>query len=132
VIASLFNAQVKWLCNKRVGSAPDGIEESTVVTKDVDKAILATGLLSTKYEVATVRFADYIDQCNAEKQQKKLFWLLNDGGKKAHSLVLRDAPWEFGPVTTIDEDTTKTEKSPVKSELKVVADDEKMRVFKNE
>lgn len=122
VIANLFNAPVKWPCNKRLdeASAPDGIEELVAVTKDVDKVILATGSLSTKYEVATVRLADYIDQCKAEKQQKKLFWLLNDGGKKVHPLALRDAPWEFGPVTTVDENTTKSEKSPVKPELKVV------------
>lgn len=56
VIANLFNAPVKWPCNKRLdeASAPDGIEELVAVTKDVDKVILATGSLSTKYEVATV------------------------------------------------------------------------------
>ncbi|MGN5246567.1 DUF1643 domain-containing protein [Lactiplantibacillus plantarum] len=61
VIANLFNAQVKWPCNKRLdeASAPDGIEELMAVTKDVDKVILATGSLSTKYEAATVRLADW-------------------------------------------------------------------------
>ena len=103
-----------------------------MVTKDVDKVILATGSLSTKYEAATVRLADYIDQCKSEKQQQKLFWLLNDGGKKVHPLALRDAPWEFGQVNTIDEDTTKSEKSPVKPELKAVTNDGKMKVVKNE
>ncbi|TFZ24323.1 DUF1643 domain-containing protein [Lactiplantibacillus plantarum] len=124
VIANLFNAQVKWPGNKRLeaASASDGVEELVTVTKGVDKVIIATGTLTTKYEVAMVRLADYIDQCAAMKQKDKLFWLLSDGGKKVHPLALRDAPWEFGPVKTLDQSKSKRGKVIDEPKLKIVKD----------
>ncbi|MBZ2405777.1 DUF1643 domain-containing protein [Liquorilactobacillus hordei] len=51
VIANLFNKGVKWPNEKALlkASAPDGVEELVAVAKDVDKIIIATGSLTTKY-----------------------------------------------------------------------------------
>lgn len=103
VIANLFNAPVKWPGNKRlkVAAASDGIAELVTMTKGVKQVIIATGTLTTKYEVATQRLNDYISQCQAINQLNKLVWLLNDGGRRMHPLALRNTPWEFGPVGSV-------------------------------
>lgn len=97
MIANLFNIGLKWPSNNSLikASAPDGLEELVSITKGVDKVIIATGSLTTKYEVATARLGDYIEQCKQADVGNKLFWLVNSGGKKVHPLALRNEPWQF-------------------------------------
>lgn len=104
VIANLFNIGLKWTSNNALikTSVPDGLEELVSITKEVDKVIIATGSLTTKYEVATTRLSDYIEQCKQANVGNKLFWLVNSGGKKVHPLALRNEPWQFSAMNAAE------------------------------
>lgn len=95
VIANLFNIGLKWPSNNALikTSVPDGLEELVSITKEVDKA---------KYEVATTRLSDYIEQCKQANVGNKLFWLVNSGGKKVHPLALRNEPWQFSAMNAAE------------------------------
>jgi len=103
IMANLFNKSVKWPSEKALleASAPDGLEELVAIAKGADKVIIATGSLTTKYEVAAARLDDLIEQCKIAKMDKKLFWLVDSGGKKVHPLAIRNVPWQFGPVVGV-------------------------------
>jgi len=59
---------------------------------------VATGSLTTKYEVARTQLNEFISDSQADNLGERLFWLVNSGGKKIHSLAMRNEPWGFGPI----------------------------------
>lgn len=104
IIANLFNKGLKWPSEKGLAEAiaSDGIKELVDVAKSTEKIIVATGSLTTKYEVARAQLDEFISEIQTAKLGDKLFWLVNSSGKKVHPLAIRNEPWSYGPISKKD------------------------------
>lgn len=66
------------------------------LTRRADFVVLAVG---TKISSAVdQRLKFYIQQCQGNGQSRKLYWLMNSGGKHVHPVELDGLSWQFGPV----------------------------------
>ncbi|QCZ42421.1 hypothetical protein [Levilactobacillus brevis] len=74
----------------------DELSELLALTRRADFVVLAVG---TKISSALdQRLKFYIQQCQGNGQSRKLYWLMNSGGKHVHPGELGGLPWQFGPV----------------------------------
>lgn len=66
------------------------------LTRRADFVVLAVGTKISS--VADHRLKFYIQQCQGNGQIRKLYWLMNSGGKHVHPVELGGLSWQFGPV----------------------------------